>query len=122
MSAKDSTGLEFTEVDTPTCTIEELPNDAIKIGVDSQGLEIHFSKVHTAIYVLEDGDIRYSRDDITPGPILNGFVDHIADTRGWTSLNIYGSFLDAFNARINEDHSQLLAKYRKVNREGSIQK
>lgn len=83
-------------------TPADLPADAQRIGTDGKGTTHYHSRAHTSVYVFdtETDELLYSWDDIRAGGPLLGWVDDMADKRGWESLNLYDSFPEAFVAQL----------------------
>lgn len=92
-----------TEFSSDELAIDQLPADAAKLGVDGDGDVHYFSRQATAVYVFDGaGELIYSRDDIEAGDPLDGWMTHISDVRGWDSINLYGSFIEAFASQLEE--------------------
>ena len=72
----------------------DLPSDALRLGVDSEGATHHYSRIAGTVAVVEmDGDVH--RIDLEERP-LETWIDYVADERGWETLHYVESFVDLF--------------------------
>ena len=73
----------------------DLPSDALRLGVDSEGATHHYSRIAGTVTVVEvDGGVH--RTDLEDRP-LEMWIDFVADERGWETLRYVESFVELFD-------------------------
>jgi len=73
----------------------DLPSDALRLGVDSEGATHHYSRIAGTVAVVEvDGGVH--RTDLEDRP-LEMWIDYVADERGWETLRYVESFVELFD-------------------------
>jgi len=82
----------------PAGTIDapiDLPSDALRLGVDSEGATHHYSRIAGTVAIVEtDGNVH--RTDLEERP-LETWIDYVADERGWKTLRYADSFVELFD-------------------------
>lgn len=72
----------------------DLPSDALRLGVDSEGATHYYSRIAGTVAVIEtDGGVH--RTELEERP-LETWIDFVADERGWETLHYVESFVDLF--------------------------
>ena len=73
----------------------DLPSDALRLGVDSEGATHHYSRIAGTVAVIEtDGGVH--RTELEERP-LETWIDFVADERGWETLQYADSFIELFD-------------------------
>jgi hypothetical protein len=73
----------------------DLPSDALRLGVDSEGATHHYSRIAGTVAVVEtDGGVH--RTDLEE-QLLETWIDYVADERGWETLRYVDSFVELFD-------------------------
>mgnify|MGYP007116985557 CR=1 FL=1 len=84
MSTKPPQHQDGTE---PRTTDHQLPTDALRVGVDSEGATHYYSRIDETMFVIMP-DRSVETEHVTPGERFNAWLQFVEARRGWTSRNV----------------------------------